>query len=592
MEAEELSVVPKNPKVSAKGTRNRELGYENFPQKSSCAGKFSDVNYPYNDERKTSIPPQPEDEKAGFIFAKRTENKMRKAILCLIFATALFGQPTGVQVDLSVVSVDSGSGEVCFKAIVTTTGPLPTPPEFTYDYDWENDASYDLTDAGDSVCHTYTLGDSLWAKVKATTATYTAENSVEVVVPEEEEYTFEVLRTEADWESYNIRIYDLVTDDEGKLWLAGVQRPYNQGIRIDTITGEIDTLYDLDEMGYYAVRNKHVLRKFSNQVNIDTIITQFDTVFLPETEFDSLVVQPLFSDYPPWAITEKFINPGIIGSGGYYFAQLADSERKDSLYPGWKYAIGKDGELKHKIDLQLGQYTGSCSGNYFALQYGIGVDSGYTNLTLCDTSGAILWTKQILYYSLLRFGWDSGEPGIPKKYILQPNGNAFYLRGPEDELKLVMTNLLGDYEYAIPLADSMTRLMIGNLFAEDERLLLHTMETYPDTDINRIYFFDISDSLRVLWSTVATEIEPDKFGILTNGNPYITGCQISDYFSGIIDVFSRNDGSLITTLPDEPIRSSCWGKSVVHGDLILYLGCKEGGGFVPQAKLIKIKGGE
>jgi hypothetical protein len=387
-------------------------------QKSSCAGKFSDVNYPYNDERKTSIPPQPEDEKAGFIFAKRTENKMRKAILCLIFATALFGQPTGVQVDLSVVSVDSGSGEVCFKAdarpdgaifdgtddhisvpdhadlnfdstgdftieawfkvdavgrqnpivckligsnpnftgyqmwvapdnklkaficdgsytlvasnttvtantwyyaaftvdrdgnekiylngaldctpvnvsgvgnintdttlwigrathspslafdgaiaevrisdvartdaeiadayadggcfendantialwhlnegtgttagdssgnghngtltngaawgngvIVNpiqgatwTTGPLPTPPEFTFDYDWENDATYDLTDAGDSVCHTYTPGDSLLAKVKATTATYTAENSAEVIVPEGEEITIE-----------------------------------------------------------------------------------------------------------------------------------------------------------------------------------------------------------------------------------------------------------------------------------------------------------------------------------------------------------------------------------------------------------------
>ena len=30
-----------------------------------------------------------------------------------------------------------------------TTGLLPTPPEFAYDYDWENDASYDLTDAGD-----------------------------------------------------------------------------------------------------------------------------------------------------------------------------------------------------------------------------------------------------------------------------------------------------------------------------------------------------------------------------------------------------------------------------------------------------------
>jgi len=72
-----------------------------------------------------------------------------------------------------------------------TTGLLPTPPEFTFDYDWENDATYDLTDAGDSVCHTYTPGDSLWAKVKATTATYTAENSAEVIVPEGEEITIE-----------------------------------------------------------------------------------------------------------------------------------------------------------------------------------------------------------------------------------------------------------------------------------------------------------------------------------------------------------------------------------------------------------------
>jgi len=70
-------------------------------------------------------------------------------------------------------------------------GLLPTPPEFTFDYDWENDATYDLTDAGDSVCHTYTPGDSLWAKVKATTATYTAENSAEVIVPEGEEITIE-----------------------------------------------------------------------------------------------------------------------------------------------------------------------------------------------------------------------------------------------------------------------------------------------------------------------------------------------------------------------------------------------------------------
>jgi len=70
-------------------------------------------------------------------------------------------------------------------------GLLPTPPEFTFDYDWENDATYDLTDAGDSVCHTYTPGDSLWAKVKASTATYEAEDSAEVVVPEGEEITIE-----------------------------------------------------------------------------------------------------------------------------------------------------------------------------------------------------------------------------------------------------------------------------------------------------------------------------------------------------------------------------------------------------------------
>jgi len=117
---------------------------------------------------------------------------MKKILICFLFIVgAIIAQPNEVRVDLSVVSVDSGSGEVCFKATVMTTGPLPTPPEFAYDYDWENDASYDLTDAGDSVCHTYTPGDSLWAKVKATAAAYEAEDSAEVMVPEEGEISIE-----------------------------------------------------------------------------------------------------------------------------------------------------------------------------------------------------------------------------------------------------------------------------------------------------------------------------------------------------------------------------------------------------------------
>ncbi len=113
-------------------------------------------------------------------------------IICLLFSSMALAQTYGHDGTLTNGAA-WGDGVIAnpIPGATWTTGPLPTPPEFAYDYDWENDATYDLTDAGDSVCHTYTPGDSLWAMVKTTTATYTAEDSAEVIVPEGEEIIIE-----------------------------------------------------------------------------------------------------------------------------------------------------------------------------------------------------------------------------------------------------------------------------------------------------------------------------------------------------------------------------------------------------------------
>ncbi|RKZ28731.1 hypothetical protein DRQ36_10010, partial [bacterium] len=474
----------------------------------------------------------------------------------------------------------------CFTATASGWGAL------TYSWDLDGDGTDDTTTTENTICHKYEEADTYWVKVKIEDEMgCEAEDSVEVIIIKDI-YIFRVLLTEEDWEGTGIKISGLQVDDSGKIWLTGTHRSESTScyIRMDTL-GHVDSLYNPTDEHFLDVRQDHLIEKYETDLGLDTFISQGsrgDTLYFPNREFDSLKVTPLYSSYPPWVYLEEFICPRIIGGNGWAFVWLRKSERKDSLYPGWEYALTKDGEPQYRIDLPSGYYTGSFAGQYLAIQYG--PNSDYTNLIVYDTMGTELFTKSILDYKHLRFGLD-GEKGIQKRYTLQPDGTVFYLDGPVENLTLVKADQYNEYRFSIPYVESADILIVGNWHANESNLLLYTLVVNEEETTRYLYFFNIEDTLELLW-VQNTEIITEKIGFLNDSNVYIIGGLSGDIFTGNLEVYSRSNGSLLSSWPPKPLHLHCWPTYCCENDIILFDGCQAIEDYSAKVVLLKIEGGE
>jgi len=470
-------------------------------------------------------------------------------------------------------------------------GLLPTPPEFTYDYDWENDATYDLTDAGDSVCHTYTPGDSLLAKVKATTATYTAENSVEVIVPEEEEYTFDTVLTEEIWEGKDFTPTDWIFDDEGTPWILGNSSwlgdstDQYQWVLISDTLGIIDTLYSTGE--FTLILDNNILGSFMHYEFGDTIyeITDsiIDTVIFKNRVFDSLVVTPILGNSPSWKLANRFVEPLVIADNGWAFVKIYDFGGSDILYPDWDYAITNYGEPTYKIDIPGsgiervgGRDFRACrlAGKYFAVA-SPDTNTIYNtnwNISVFDTVGNLHFTRELVSYASNRIGLTFG---------LLPDGSILYV--DESSGESIIKRSTPTEEYTYPVSDTVyCGVSLGYGY---NRLLL---VVYPSNDDkNFLYCFDLSDSLELVWADSLNQYigMPE---ILPEGDILLSYTE-NDYSGFSYQVVSDEDGIILASWQD---NMTSYPVSQIHNGRI-FLKYFESDPYRTHFRLIRvIKGGE
>jgi len=455
----------------------------------------------------------------------------------------------------------SGNGHTAtLNGATWGTGPLPTPPEFAYDYDWENDATYDLTDAADSVCHTYTPGDSLWAKVKATTATYEAEDSAEVVLPQSTLFVVETLLTQSEWDALcddNISFYFIRKDDNEEPSIAGQisfyegSKWYEYDVRLDT-SGTLDTLSsEPSPGGFFTYPHVYGTKEFESVYDSTVFVTvDEETTIYRWFERDSLVISYYYSSYPSWAFTQPYVWPLEIGTDGWSIVSIDRHPEADSLYPGWRYAIAHDLEIISRLDID---HMSSMSQVEIMQPWIIYLDSlddntGKQKLTIFDMNGDLVSSFQVFLYV--------SEKKIPVPTYVQ-DSSIIAFTGESDSLVLNKIREDTTYRYVFPTPEFHDSMAV--LFeAYKDYLLIAQAKLVPpgnDNTTEYLYYFDLSDSIDLVWiDTIYIPIAAT--GMMPSGDPYLF-VTTSDPCEWSIWFYSRTDGERYFQWPETPINCGC-----------------------------------
>jgi len=469
-------------------------------------------------------------------------------------------------------------------------GLLPTPPEFTYDYDWENDASYDLTDAGDSVCHTYTPGDSLWAKVQATTATYEAEDSAEVIMPEGSEYNIRVLFAVPEYDSTYFRVTDVAMDDDGMFWLEG-----DWPLAIMDTCGNRILIDDILEGSY--LKDHHLVKKFSSLKSIDTVFvsskdsfwTEVDSVF----EYDSTLVRSLYNDYPDWVGYDSVYRIDRIEKNGWAIVKMNKTKENDSLYPGWEYAFTKDGEII------MDNPGWRCRSPYCQFKNGLfaGLNSDNKEVFVLNSNGSIIFSGPFCDYQMPWWGMGADRLDEPGFELLE-DSSLVYFTGPFDSLQVVKTDFTNEYSFILPPDITVDSAKI-NFFIENNRMLIRlSRNAVSDTGrrwfTSYVYYFDISDSLQLLWHDTM-DVHIDYAGVLPDGNPYIVAWEKDATFELLgwkIRVLDGTNGNVLRMFPDDFQTCSLSFVGRERQSILNYIYFRCGESPLPEKGVIVIEGGE
>ncbi|RKZ27879.1 hypothetical protein DRQ36_11205, partial [bacterium] len=469
----------------------------------------------------------------------------------------------------------------CFTATASGWGAL------TYSWDLDGDGTDDTTTTENTICHKYKEADTYWVKVKIEDEMgCEAEDSVEVII-KKEEYTFDVVMTEEVWEGKDFYPTDWIFDDEGTPWILGyAKEDSNAYYMISDTLGNIDTLYSLEfadvdiPQAPIWIKDRHILHRYFSNID-DTVIYGIDTVVHTRLKFDSLTVTPIFGNGPSWKFIHKFIEPIAIRGNGWAFVKIIQSNEADSVYPGWRYAIAHNGEPDVKIDIEGEVYPDD---EYFALNdnklavFASNVIGNIYTINVYDTSGALL-------YSTPELNWCG--PACMKFEILS-NGSIIHLSGNSNGIQLFRQYYLEIDSFAI----SDTNYIAVNWAVANNRLFL--VYCVINTGGAYRYYFDISDSLALIWDYEITNRCQKSFSILDDNNPCF---DITEYlepnFSWQLNVLSALNGNIIGEWPNTPFVVRRLPFTSVKSNYMLIKDLAEANPpLEPKFLIIRIEGGE
>jgi len=497
------------------------------------------------------------------------------------FLTMNIHRPCDAYVDLAVDTVIDG--EACFIATAGGWGDI------AYSWDFDGDGENDTTTTAPAVCITYEEADTYWANVKVMDEIgCTAQDSAEVIVPEGEEYTFDTVLTEEIWEGKDFSPTDWIFDDEGTPWILGYSDWVTnsadtfQWCLISDTLGNIDTLYSTEERT--TLHGKYILRKFYSSEGADTVIYagMEDTVINEIGVFDSLVVEPIFGSEPTWTFEYDFIEPLLIAKNGWAFVKIHKSAGADTLFSGWKYAIAHNGEPDVTIDIEGEVYIDD---EYYAFNdnrlavFASNVIGNIYTINVYDTSGALL-------YSTPELNWCG--PACMKFEILS-NGSIVYLSGNSNGVSLYRQYFSEMESFEI----SDTNYIAVSWAVGNNRLFLVSSVINTGGGAYR-YYFDLSDSLTLIWDCEVTNRWKDSFGILANNNPcFDIGEYLEPNFSWQLKVLSALNGNIIGEWPNTPFTVRRPPITSIKSNYLLIKDlAKANPPLEPKFLIIRIEGGE
>jgi len=473
------------------------------------------------------------------------------------FLTLNINRPCDAFVTLKVDTVIGDSA--CFTATASGWGAL------TYSWDLDGDGEYDTITTENTICHKYEEADTYWARVRVEDEVgCEGEDSVEVII-KKEEYTFDVVMTEEVWEGKDFYPTDWIFDDEGTPWILGyAKEDSNAYYMISDTLGNIDTLYSLEfadvdiPQAPIWIKDRHILHRYFSNID-DTVIYGIDTVVHTRLKFDSLTVTPIFGNGPSWKFIHKFIEPIAIRGNGWAFVKIIQSNEADSVYPGWKYAIAHNGEPDVKIDIEGEVWpiwpdesiAIKVVGSYLAINtVSPALDS--ITISLFDTSGNFLYSKNHL----------SDRAGkTASNFVLIDDGTMVYVDGIIGNAVIKKSTLTEEYSY--PIEYDELYLVCNNY--SNYRLLVtaNSPQSIGSSSIQYLYYFDIADSLKLVWSdTLAEDRRVNK--LLSNGDIISWYSEAGTYLRSI-RILSSENGGFISSWSNRALQE---GSCKIHENLI------------------------
>jgi len=397
----------------------------------------------------------------------------------------------------------------------------------------------------------------LMTAVCGTAISSEAEDSVEVIVPDMEEYTFDTVLTEEIWEGKDFSYSgNWLFHDEDNPWFLGSccteaeSTFYRSHKAICDVEGNIDTLYEIisypgmDELpDYPTIVNCYTVERYEHLEPLgDTIFFMSDTGLVIDKiyqvdVFDSIVIKPIFEDKPPWKFTEAPVRPILIGENGWAFVEIDHRYSiADSLYPDWEYAISHNGQIDVQIELpgiiryprfreQRNPVT--IRGGYFAVY-------SEATISIFDTAGNFVFSKT-----------DAGAD-----FDLLADGSIISLIENEGEISILRNYPDREVSYELPVTP--TRVLQWKSAYNHLVISGYISGTYNSI----VYFFDTSDSLEFVWSDTLENSGIYSIGIHPDGNPWGSVLEDPDRDDDdiwSIQMFSSTDGELVWEWPEDVV---------------------------------------
>ena len=509
------------------------------------------------------------------------------------FLTVSVRRPCDAVVSLSVDTVIADSA--CFAADASGWG------ELTYCWDFDGDGTDDTTTTDPTICHIYEESDTYLVKVRVEDKVGCEEEDSEEVVVEVSKYTFRVLFDEVKLEETGISVSSFGHHENGEPLILGTMSYWNRTDLIGSLYYVIvDTNYNIDTLGKeiqhggrlqsgipiepYTMKqdnnaflaNNHIIKQFFSFCGFDTFITgnpleDVDTTYDSTFTCDSIIITPVFYDYPNWKIEiDREYDYPYVGSHGWTVNTVPPAESL-MLYPEDELAILKDGKICGRLNHIYRHVSTQISGSKVAV-----IKGGYDTIWVYDSTASLLYTlnsgftNSITHFTLLEDG--------SSVFLWSDNGVSWSLRRFRNDMNY-------SFNIPVPLVNNEC-IYIGN------NHILLVINKHKNPEKADLFYFDITDSLTLIWEKTLEGRILIAGDILDNTDVCAVTLGPKGNEAWRIEILSGKNGELVSSYPEDTEHVFRGLNVKVNTDLIYIDGYKIDGEEFEKIIQVERKGGE